>query len=112
LVVAEDSWASSEFGVTELFVHFDESSVCDDESGVDETVEMSCCCFDFSSKFFVEFVFETVGHEFEGGAVVRDFVVETCEVEAVHDVFFVDFAKEFMALYGKEPFHPVTGGFS
>jgi hypothetical protein len=39
---------------------------------------------------------------------VRDFGVQAREIEAIGYVIFVNFTKEVMTLYAKEPLHPIS----
>ncbi len=43
-----------------------------------------------------------ISHEIEGVLVVLDFCVEACEVEAVGEIFFIDFTEVFVAAGGDE----------
>lgn len=59
------------------------------------------------AEVILEVFVEVVGDEVEGLGVVLDFGVQACEVEAIEDVVFFDFAKVFVPLGGKEPGDPL-----
>jgi hypothetical protein len=67
-----------------------------------EPVEVPRRLLNLLAHLVVAVKVEDIGDEVERVLVVLDFGVEACEVEAVGEVLFVDFAEVFVASGGDE----------
>ena len=67
-----------------------------------ETIEVTSGLLDVLTHVILAVEIEDVGDQVEGVLVVVDFGVEASEVEAVGEIFFVDFAEVLVAAGGNE----------
>lgn len=109
LLIAEHARATAKVGALVLFEHLGQAASGDDVACMYEAVEQLCLRFDRVANRFREIAFQRVGDEIKRMWVVLHFSIETCEVEAVEDVVFVDLAKVLVALCREEPGDPRVG---
>lgn len=58
---------------------------------------MSSRLFNLFTHLVLAFELEDIRYEIQGVLVIRNFSVETSKVESIRQVFFIDFAKVFIA---------------
>ena len=113
LVLAKDPRTSPKFGLFVLFRHFGESSRCEEEAGMDETVQVSCGSLNLVPErrlkvLVIVVCVEGVRNELIGLLVVRDLGIQPSEIKTVGNVLLVNFTKELVALEREEPLPPVS----
>lgn len=69
-------------------------------------IEMSSRLFNLLPHIIIAIEVEDIGHEIQRVLVVLYVGIEPCQVEAVGQIVFIDFAKIFVASRGHELFDP------
>lgn len=77
--------------------HFGKAARGDDVASVNEAVQMSCGFLNRLAHLVVAVEIKDIGDEVQRILVVLDFRVQAGEVEAIGQVFLVDFAEVFVA---------------
>ena len=99
---AHDTWAPSKVGFLEFLDHLGQAAGGDDVAGVDEAVEVAGGFLNRLAHVVFTVKVEDVGDQVQSVLVVVDLCVEAGQVEAVGDVFFVDFTEVLVAAGGDE----------
>lgn len=89
--------------------HLLQTPSCYDITRVNKPIKMPSRLLYRLSGFIVTFEVENVRDKIKRVLVVVNLLLESGEVEPVSQVFFVDFAKVFVAARGNEPIAPVGG---
>ena len=100
--LAHDPGTAAEVRFLELLDHLGEAAGRHDVARVDETVQVTGTLLDRLTHVVFAVEVEDVGDQVQGVLVVVHFCVEAGEVEAVGDVFLVDFAEVLIAARGDE----------
>lgn len=109
LVLAVNSGAVAEVSLLILFQHLSDSSVCEDVSRVDQSVQHLCCLFDQIAlvRIILQLlVWFKVQDHVQSLSIVRDLFIETCQVELVLDVVFVHLTEKLISSESTKPRDP------
>jgi hypothetical protein len=92
----------TKIALLELLNHLRQASRRHDIPSMNQSIQMSSGLLDRLAHVVFTIQIEDIGDQVEGVLIVVDFGVQAGQVEAVRDVFFVDFTEVLVAAGGNE----------